>query len=425
MLKVGLAYQFIILIAFVKIFSRAILENADVIAKTTWTHLLYNDYWGTPIVHSGSHKSYRPLCVATFRLNYVIHHLQPFGFHLVNILLHIMVTLVFYQFTERLLASIDQHHGVPSLTSNGSDIDSKSLSVTGKEAHDRNQATTWTVYAARIAAILFATHPIHTEAVTGLVGRADVGCCLFYLLSLLYYIDYCNQISYHQINSSSSSRYIKYNGKNSNLSRRYSQPNYHGSSWPLFLCLVFTVCAMLMKEQGITVLGVCLIYDIMILHRRTILSILVHHHDDWKKHLKLLYPLLVRATILAIVGSIMMAIRWYVMGATIPSFSSSDNPAAHCDDRMTRILTFNHLLAFNAYLLVYPNHLNFDWSMNAIPLIQSIYDIRNIATLLFYAVLIVLLSINVKYMRLSFLRSNIDAKTNQDHFQCNGHGHDR
>ena len=39
-------------------------------------------------MHSGSHKSYRPLCVATFRINYFFGELNPFGYHLVNVFLH-------------------------------------------------------------------------------------------------------------------------------------------------------------------------------------------------------------------------------------------------------------------------------------------------------------------------------------------------
>lgn len=38
-----------------------------------------------------------------------------------------------------------------------------------------------------VMGILFAVHPVHCEAVTGLVGRADVLASLFVLLALLAY----------------------------------------------------------------------------------------------------------------------------------------------------------------------------------------------------------------------------------------------
>ncbi|KAL1479429.1 hypothetical protein MTO96_051847 [Rhipicephalus appendiculatus] len=38
-----------------------------------------------------------------------------------------------------------------------------------------------------LAAMLFAAHPVHTEAVSSIVGRAEVLCCFFFLLSFLCY----------------------------------------------------------------------------------------------------------------------------------------------------------------------------------------------------------------------------------------------
>jgi len=49
--------------------TRAILQNDDLLATSPLTNLLTNDFWGTPLSHTGSHKSYRPLCSLTFKLN--------------------------------------------------------------------------------------------------------------------------------------------------------------------------------------------------------------------------------------------------------------------------------------------------------------------------------------------------------------------
>lgn len=44
-----------------------------------------------------------------------------------------------------------------------------------------------------MAGLMFASHPIHTEAVAGIVGRADVGASFFlFLLSLLCYMKHCS-----------------------------------------------------------------------------------------------------------------------------------------------------------------------------------------------------------------------------------------
>ena len=60
-------------------------------------NLFENDFWGTPMVKEQSHKSYRPLTVLSFRLNYLAHELAPLGYHLANVLLHAAVTLLYHQ----------------------------------------------------------------------------------------------------------------------------------------------------------------------------------------------------------------------------------------------------------------------------------------------------------------------------------------
>ena len=81
--------------------SRAVQKNSDLLPSTPWSNILFNDFWGTPLTHSGSHKSYRPICVASFRINYYFEGLNPRGFHIVNIVLHgavsCLVVLLAYQ----------------------------------------------------------------------------------------------------------------------------------------------------------------------------------------------------------------------------------------------------------------------------------------------------------------------------------------
>ena len=72
-----------------------------------------------------------------------------------------------------------------------------------------------------------------------------------------------------------------------------------------------------------------------------------------------------------------------------PTFASADNPAASEKSFLTRALTFAYLPCFNMVnLLIYPNNLSFDWSMEAIPLIDSICDTRNFVTLATISVII-------------------------------------
>ena len=106
----------------------AIKNNKDLRPELrSWWDLLRHDFWGATLTHKDSHKSYRPLTVATFRLNYMLHELQPLGYHLVNVLLHSAVCYLYV-----LLCGVVFSEVWPAL----------------------------------IAGLLFAVHPIHIEAVS-------------------------------------------------------------------------------------------------------------------------------------------------------------------------------------------------------------------------------------------------------------------
>ena len=107
----------------------AISWNPDLRSSTPWCLLFFHDFWGSSLSNPTSHKSYRPLCVASFRLNYMLHGLDPMGYHLVNVVLHAVVCYLYVQLCAVVF-------------------------------------NTTTIWPALVAGLLFATHPIHTEAVS-------------------------------------------------------------------------------------------------------------------------------------------------------------------------------------------------------------------------------------------------------------------
>ncbi|XP_072566415.1 protein O-mannosyl-transferase TMTC2-like isoform X2 [Paramormyrops kingsleyae] len=299
---------------------RAIKTNQDLLAETPWTNILYDDFWGTLLTHSGSHKSYRPLCTLSFRLNYALGALDPWGYHLVNVVLHCAVTGLFTHLCCSLLGG-------------------------GR----------WTL----MAGMLFASHPVHTEAVAGVVGRADVGAALFFLLSLLCYERHCA------------------------LGLPLAQLSLR--SWAWFLgSLACATCSMLWKEQGVTVLAVSAVYDVFILQHLKIRQLFLLLHKRKSTYL------LGRVGFLAAWGALLLGARLYWMGNKPPSFSNSDNPAADSPSLLARTLTFLYLPAANVWLLLCPNMLSFDWSMDAVPLLENTVDLRNLHTLAFYTMLLFL-----------------------------------
>ena len=45
----------------------AVVRNRDVIGEASWSSVLNDDFWGTPMESINSHKSYRPFTTLTFR----------------------------------------------------------------------------------------------------------------------------------------------------------------------------------------------------------------------------------------------------------------------------------------------------------------------------------------------------------------------
>jgi tetratricopeptide (TPR) repeat protein len=95
---------------------------------------------------------YRPLMHLIFMGNYYIFGLNPLGFHLVNVFFHTAVSVLVFILLLRLLKPLTS--SLPPF----------------------------------IAALLFATHPIHTEAVTWVSGVTELSYTFFLLLSFYLYI---------------------------------------------------------------------------------------------------------------------------------------------------------------------------------------------------------------------------------------------
>ncbi len=190
---------------------------------------------------------------------------------------------------------------------------------------------------------LFALLPVHSEAVSGIVGRADLLAALFTQVALLAY-----------------QRHVKVRG-------RAVKGGSENLTY-LLLTVVFSCLSMLSKETGVTTLGVCAVME------------LCHYGRGLS---------LRRSSLLCLVcaAALLLAFRAKVMGFSTPKFAKADNPAAASDSWMTRTLTFLFLPAFNLGLLLCPVKLSFDWSMDAIPLVTRLTDARNLLSLALYAVL--------------------------------------
>uniref|UniRef100_A0A8C4RKU1 dolichyl-phosphate-mannose--protein mannosyltransferase n=1 Tax=Erpetoichthys calabaricus TaxID=27687 RepID=A0A8C4RKU1_ERPCA len=312
----------------------AILNNPDVRPGSSLANIFLNDFWGKRMADNSSHKSYRPLCILTFKLNILVCGMTPMSFHAVNLFLHCAVTVLLMYICE-------------------------------KTVFDDN-------ILAFLTALLFAVHPIHTEAVSGIVGRADVLACLLFLMTFLCYI-----------------RSVDHSCFGENFPATVS-------SCSLLLSLFLGTCAMLVKETGVTVFGVCVTYDLLILFMHCILfqysaSLFLHRYlssSKIKNTMRLFGPFIKRA--FAVIGYVIviMFFRLWIMGGSMPLFSEQDNPASFSPHLLTRFLTYSYLLAFNAWLLLAPVVLCYDWQVGSIPLVETMWDSRILAIILFGVMMI-------------------------------------
>lgn len=70
------------------------------------------------------------------------------------------------------------------------------------------------------------------------------------------------------------------------------------------------------------------------------------------------------------------------------AFSSADNPIARTASTWTRLLTFLHLPVVNFKLLLQPQVLSFDWGMDALPRVTTLWDRRNAQSACFFCLLL-------------------------------------
>lgn len=108
--------------------------------------------------HASHRMPYRPLSYFTLMLNFSSGRLNPFGYHLFNLIIHIINTfLVFFLAREILNHLFEETSASPFRP-------------------------------ALIVALIFACHPINTEVVSYISPRSESLSALFYFLSLLLFI---------------------------------------------------------------------------------------------------------------------------------------------------------------------------------------------------------------------------------------------
>lgn len=105
----------------------------------------------SPLYYFGQEPNfyYRPLQTLSYLFDYSLWGLNPFGFHLTNLILHVLLVLLVYRFIDLIVANRE---------------------------------------VAFLSAALFAIHPLNTSVVNYVSSRADILLAIFSLLALLLFI---------------------------------------------------------------------------------------------------------------------------------------------------------------------------------------------------------------------------------------------
>ncbi|MCC7159368.1 MAG: tetratricopeptide repeat protein, partial [Ignavibacteria bacterium] len=142
-------------------------------------------------------RYYRPVVSATYAIDYALWGLKPFGFHLTNVLIHVINVLLLFGLLRMMF---------------------------------EKSTSKFKNYGILIGTLIFALHPVHTEAVAWVSGRTDSLSCTFFFASFIYY--------------------FKFSKKSSALN--------------LTLTLFFYLFALLAKEMAITLPVMIILYDLMV-----------------------------------------------------------------------------------------------------------------------------------------------------------------
>jgi protein O-mannosyl-transferase len=240
-----------------------------------------------PVLLSKGHM-YRPLTAFSMGVDCWIHGLNPDGFHVFNRLLHVLICVGIFWVLRHLLSNIT---------------------------------------AASLTALLFAVHPIQTEAITYIDGRSDALAMLFFVFAWLFHI----------------------------RARLFTE-SQRGS---FAAALVFYFLALLSKESGITWIAVVLLTEFVYFSKGSFTSLWQHLRKGlWKYFAGYLSASIIYLAIRA------YALRQIPRGYTV----FLDNPLAHAALKV-RELTALKVLFQSLGQLLWPMHLSADYSYNQVPLI--------------------------------------------------------
>jgi tetratricopeptide (TPR) repeat protein len=263
-------------------------------------------------------RYYRPIVSTLYTVDYAIWGLNPMGFHITNIIIHVISCLLLFAILMQLFG--EYKYGI---------------------------------IASLIAALVFAAHPIHTEAVSWISGRTDSLVTLFFFAAFLFYIKFIKS------NEDGEEQDADETGKSGFQKYKF-----------LIYSLLFYFFGLLSKEMIITFPVVIILYDFI--YRKKTLSYI-------KENLNV-YISIVALTIVYLV------VRYIVL---IDVVERETYAYFYGMDFVTVTATMLKTVPMYFKLLFVPINLLYHYN-GFIPDSNSFFDINVILSILFIALLIYL-----------------------------------
>jgi tetratricopeptide (TPR) repeat protein len=295
-----------------------VLENKWIRDVSYLPNMFSENVWSFQSEHS---NYYRPLMHVIYMFTYFVSGLKPWGFHLVNVLLHAGNSLLVFLAMSKLLG--------------------RSASSLPPPFVEKGMEGSLPVPFA--AALLFAVHPIHTEAVSWVAGLPDLSFTFFYLLSFSLYISSAAEKQIHK--------------------------------WRYVLSILSFSFAVLCKEPALTLPAVLLIYDYAF-----------KKDNVFSFHFRRYAPYFA-------VGAVYLILRFHVLSGFAP------------EKRHQYLSTYQYIInvlpLFSQYLekLVFPFNLNAFYVFHPV---SSLFDAKCIVALVIMAGFVFFVFMSWKKNRLVF-----------------------
>jgi len=275
----------------------------------------------------------------SFAINYRLHGLDVFGYHVVNIAIHIINALLVYWF-------IMLSFRTPFFKGSMFDVDT---------ALESNKNLTGII--ALLSSLLFVAHPIQTQAVTYIVQRFASLATLFYLFSLILYI----KSRVMAVSSSQKAGYVKFK----------IGAYYCGS-------IISAILAMKTKEISFTLPFIIGLYEFLFFDGRL------------KKRILLLFPIFLALLIIPITLTISYS-------SELQDIEDAFNIASYINkiSRWDYLITQFRVIVTYIRLMLFPIMQNLDYDY---PIYRSFF---NIEIVLSFILLVMLLGFGIYLLRRS------------------------